>query len=93
VHVTGTEREGWVVLSVTDNGIGIDSAFADQIFGLFKRLHSQEEYSGSGIGLALCQRIVEQYGGRIWLEKSTPGLGSTFSFTLPAVQHANAPRV
>ena len=92
VGVSAVVRDGRVVFSVTDNGIGIDPAFADQIFGLFKRLHSHDEYSGSGIGLALCQRIVEQYGGRIWLERSTPGQGSTFCFTLPAVQRAGNSR-
>ena len=84
VHVTAAERDGWCVFSVVDNGIGIDERFADQIFGLFKRLHGRDEYPGSGIGLAICQRIVEQYGGRIWLEKSVPGGGSTFSFALPS---------
>ncbi|MBV9156470.1 MAG: PAS domain S-box protein [Acidobacteriaceae bacterium] len=83
VHISATERNGWSVFSVADNGIGIDERYADQIFGLFKRLHSRQEYPGSGIGLAICQRIVEQYGGRIWLESSVPGQGSTFCFTFP----------
>jgi PAS domain S-box-containing protein len=84
VHVTAADRDGWCVFSVADNGIGIEAQFAEQIFGLFKRLHGRDEYPGSGIGLAICQRIVEQYGGRIWLEKSAPGGGSTFSFSLPS---------
>jgi PAS domain S-box-containing protein len=84
VHVSAEQREGWWVFTVTDNGIGIDSRYADQIFGLFKRLHTRERYSGSGIGLAICQRIVEKYGGRIWLERSAPGEGSTFCFSFPA---------
>jgi light-regulated signal transduction histidine kinase (bacteriophytochrome) len=83
VHVSAVERDGWSVFSVADNGIGIDRKFADYIFGLFKRLHNRQEYPGSGIGLAICQRIVEQYGGRIWLENSTPGVGSTFCFSFP----------
>ncbi len=83
VHISANERNGWSVFSVADNGIGIDQRYADQIFGLFKRLHGWEQYPGSGIGLAICQRIVEQYGGRIWLENSTPGEGSTFCFTFP----------
>lgn len=84
VQVAGYERDGWCVFSVADNGIGIEPQFAEQIFGLFKRLHGREEYPGSGIGLSICQRIVEQYGGRIWLEQSAPGGGSTFCFSIPA---------
>ncbi len=84
VHVTASERDGWCVFSVVDNGIGIEARYADQIFGLFKRLHGRDEYPGSGIGLALCQRVVEPYGGRIWLERSTLGGGSTFCFSLPS---------
>ena len=72
VQISAVERDGWIIFSVADNGIGVDPRFGDQIFGLFKRLHTQDEYPGSGIGLAICQRIVEQYGGRIWLERSDP---------------------
>jgi PAS domain S-box-containing protein len=77
------ERQGerWV-FAVSDNGIGINPEYKERIFGLFKRLHSNEEYSGTGIGLALCQRIVDRYNGRIWVE-SELGRGSTFYFTLP----------
>ncbi len=84
VQISAVERDGWVIFSVADNGIGVDTRFGEQIFGLFKRLHTHDEYPGSGIGLAICQRIVEQYGGRIWLERSVPGRGSVFSFTLPS---------
>ena len=70
---------------VKDNGIGVPPAFAQQIFGLFKRLHSSDKYEGSGLGLAICQRIVERYGGRIWVE-SDGVKGSKFLFTLPAGQ-------
>jgi light-regulated signal transduction histidine kinase (bacteriophytochrome) len=84
VHITAQERDGWCIFSVADNGIGIESQFAEKIFALFKRLHGNDEYPGSGIGLAICQRMVEQYGGRIWLERSVLGGGSTFCFTVPA---------
>jgi light-regulated signal transduction histidine kinase (bacteriophytochrome) len=84
VHIAADERDGWCVFSVVDNGIGIEEQYAERIFGLFKRLHGRDEYPGSGIGLAICQRVVEQYGGRIWLERSSPGGGSTFCFSLPS---------
>lgn len=82
VHVSA-HREGheWLV-SVTDNGIGIPQAALDDIFELFQRLHSPQEYPGSGIGLAVCRRIVQRHGGRIWAE-SLPGEGSVFCFTVP----------
>lgn len=76
-------RSEWVVV-VKDRGIGIDLEYHEQIFQIFKRLHSRQEYPGVGIGLAVCKRIVERHGGRIWLE-STPGEGTSIFFTLPQV--------
>lgn len=83
VHIAATRHDGDWIFAVSDNGIGIDPQYKERIFGLFKRLHTSDEYSGTGIGLAICRRIVDRYHGRIWVE-SEPGKGSTFQFTLPA---------
>lgn len=84
VRIWADREAGRWIVSISDNGIGIDPRHADRIFAVFRRLHSRRDYAGSGIGLAMCKKIVERHRGEIWVE-SQPGRGSTFRFSLPTV--------
>ena len=87
IHVGARREDGRWTFSVSDNGIGIDPKFFERIFVIFQRLHTREKYDGTGIGLAVCKKIIERHGGRIWVQ-SEPGGGTTFLFTLADAQAA-----
>lgn len=83
ISISATRDQGMVQFSIADNGIGIAPAHQYRVFGIFKRLHGKGKYAGTGIGLAICQKTVERYGGQIWIESEGNGRGSTFHFTIP----------
>lgn len=91
IRVGAETRDGALVFSVVDDGIGIDAEYREHIFTIFKRLHPGESYPGTGIGLAICKRIVDRHGGRIWVDEA-PGGGAAFHFTLPPAAEVETPQ-
>jgi light-regulated signal transduction histidine kinase (bacteriophytochrome) len=84
IRISVERKDAEWIFAISDNGIGVTAEHSESVFTIFQRLHTREEYAGNGIGLAICKKIIERHGGRIWVE-SPPQGGTAFKFTLRAV--------